>query len=304
MVDHAAMSISTREFGGFRTRVCEIDGAGPRLVFLHGFTDQAETWFPVMQLLAAQGQRSVAVDLPGAGHGDTLAPGAALPQFDPFSSALVDAWTEDGVAPILVGNSLGAAIALRAAQRTQLAGGGLVLISPAGIGYAPWVAVFQGLRPLHPILLTPVVPMPVYRWLAARLFAYLASGDGPLVPGAAATHASQFRRMRDVRRILGPGSQMVTELPEGGRPAMPSVNTAILWGRKDRMTPVRGAEILAALAPHADVRVLDGLGHCPQIERPDLLCELILEFVADAAASTSAPLRLVQPYPPAASAAP
>src|SRR5881392_1373577 len=52
-------------FGGFTTRVLELEGSGPPLVLLHGWADSADTWRPLLDRLGRIGRRAIAVDLPG-----------------------------------------------------------------------------------------------------------------------------------------------------------------------------------------------------------------------------------------------
>ena len=73
---------------GHRTRVLELEGAGPGIVLLHGWGDSADTWRPLLAELAMSGRRAIAVDLPGFGEASRLAPGAILPQLDDFAAAL------------------------------------------------------------------------------------------------------------------------------------------------------------------------------------------------------------------------
>ena len=44
-------------------------GEGPRLVFVHGFTQTANSWKPIAARFAADGYEAVVVDVPG--HGDS-----------------------------------------------------------------------------------------------------------------------------------------------------------------------------------------------------------------------------------------
>lgn len=64
-----------RIIAGIRTRTIEVDGREPALLLLHGFSDQADTWLPLLQELGVSGRRAVAVDLPGFGQSRPLKPG-------------------------------------------------------------------------------------------------------------------------------------------------------------------------------------------------------------------------------------
>jgi pimeloyl-ACP methyl ester carboxylesterase len=54
-------------YAGFQTRELVVTGRGPTVLLLHGFGDSADTWRPVLTLLAEAGQAAIAVDLPGFG---------------------------------------------------------------------------------------------------------------------------------------------------------------------------------------------------------------------------------------------
>ena len=122
-------------YGGIRTRVLELEGAGPPLLLLHGYSDSADTWRPLMRSLAARGRGAVAVDLPGFGRAEPAAPGQLLPALDEFTRALVSAHSREGGRPVIVGNSLGGVAGLRAAENAELPLAGVVGISPAGLGH-------------------------------------------------------------------------------------------------------------------------------------------------------------------------
>jgi pimeloyl-ACP methyl ester carboxylesterase len=56
----------------------------------------------------------------------------------------------------------------------------------------------------------------------------------------------------------------------------------IIWGTEDRILPwPEAAADLQAELPQADWVVLDGVGHCPQLDVPLEAAELILGFIRD-----------------------
>ena len=54
----------------------------------------------------------------------------------------------------------------------------------------------------------------------------------------------------------------------------------LVWGTRDRMVPHTGARILLEALPDTRVELLDGVGHCPQLEATERLLELLLPFPA------------------------
>jgi pimeloyl-ACP methyl ester carboxylesterase len=51
-----------------------------------------------------------------------------------------------------------------------------------------------------------------------------------------------------------------------------------VWGERDRMVSARGSRHLLAALPDARYERLDGVGHCPQLEVPELVCDLLTGF--------------------------
>jgi len=55
--------------------------------------------------------------------------------------------------------------------------------------------------------------------------------------------------------------------------------TLIVWGREDRIVPVRCGEQYRRLLPNATLTVFDKCGHLPPIEHPDAFARLVLDFL-------------------------
>jgi pimeloyl-ACP methyl ester carboxylesterase len=105
-----------------------IAGTAPRLVLLHGYTDDAACWAPVLPELAGLGE-VLAVD--ARGHGDSALPDGPVgpaPQADDVAAVLDD--LRLGHRVVLVGHSMGAVTAAQlAAVRPDLVSA-LVLEDP------------------------------------------------------------------------------------------------------------------------------------------------------------------------------
>ena len=52
----------------------------------------------------------------------------------------------------------------------------------------------------------------------------------------------------------------------------------LVWGDRDRLVSHRGAEVVLEALPGTRVELMQGVGHCPQIEACDRVLELLLEF--------------------------
>src|SRR5689334_14179757 len=247
-------------FGGWTTRVLELEGEGPPLVFFHGYADSADTWRLMLAELARHGRRAIAVDLPGFGAADRLTPaGPVLPQHDRFAAALLETV---GPGALVVGNSLGGCVAIRAAQNRRLQLGGIVPVSPAGLGLAPWLDVIEANPIVRTLLLAAApLPRPLVQALVGRIYRTIAFAPRAHVdPLVVRTFASHFRDTATVRRYLDTARRIFPELHDPFDFEQVSAPVLLVWGRRDAMVPHRGAEKLLAAVPESRLEMLDACG--------------------------------------------
>lgn len=278
------------ELGGFATRALELgaEAGAPRLVLLHGYSDSADTWRPLLGLLADEGIGALAVDLPGFGQAARLARDRPLlPQLDRFAAAAVEhaaASAQDGRA-FVAGNSLGGAVALRAAQRQELPIAGVMPIAPAGLDMARWLTVIEGAAAIQAILRSPL-PMPAFvvRELVGRTYRQLAcSRPAELDADVVASFTSHLATKRDVVRILGTGRTLRAELRDPFQLGWIRCPVLVVWGERDRMVHPAGAQRILSEVPGAELELLSGCGHCPQVECPERLVGLVHRLLGRAA---------------------
>ena len=147
---------------GYETRALELEGDGPPLLLLHGYSDSADTWRLLLDRLGKVGRRAVAVDMPGFGTCDLLADDEPiLPQLERFAAAAVE-WIAPKGGAIVCGNSLGGCVSLLLAEREDLGLAGIVPVAPAGLDMARWFAVIER-EPLLRAALASPVPLPSRR---------------------------------------------------------------------------------------------------------------------------------------------
>lgn len=265
--------------GGFSTRVLELEGDGPPLIFFHGFSDSADTWRAAMAKLGRLDRRAVAVDLPGFARASELKPGKVLPQLDRFGEAVTCYAAPDGGA-VVVGNSLGGCLALRLAERDELGLAGVVPVAPAGLDMAPWLRIIEAHPLVQGILKSPLpIPEQVLRTTVAEVYKRIAlHRPGSVDAKVIRSFTSHFADPRDVSRYLATGRAVFPELKDPFRLERIGCPVLVVWGEQDRMVPSKGAQRVVDALPRTRVEVLDECGHCPQIECPDRFAELLLDF--------------------------
>ena len=272
------------ELAGFETRALELEGEGPPVVFLHGYADSADTWRLVLDKFARRGRGALAVDLPGFGTADPLRrEGLMLEQLDEFVRAAVDVAADQAGGPVVVsGNSLGGCLALRAAEDPDAPIAGIVPIAPAGLEHPRWFAIIER-EPLVRLILRSPVPLPgpllqmtvgeVYRQLA---FARPRAAAGEVVRAFTSHHASKAH----VTRILDNGRRLLPELVGPFDLERVECPVLLIWGDRDRMVTHRGARHVTEALPDTTYELLEGIGHCPQLEAPERVADLVLGFLA------------------------
>jgi pimeloyl-ACP methyl ester carboxylesterase len=272
------------ELAGFETRALELEGRGPPLVLLHGFSDSADTWRLLLDRLGRREQRALALDLPGFATAAALdRERAVLEQLDAFTAAAIrHASGERRERVVVVGNSLGGVCALRAAERTDLPLRGIVPIAPAGLDMPRWFQVIER-DPLVRFVLRSPLPMPevAVRTVVGEAYRQLAFARPRATAGAiVSSFTSHFRDRRAVAGYLDVGRRMLPELNDPFRLDAVRVPVLLVWGDRDRMVSHKGSRRIIDAVPETTYELLRGVGHCPQVEAADRVVELLEEFLA------------------------
>jgi pimeloyl-ACP methyl ester carboxylesterase len=275
---------------GYETRVLELEGDGVPVIMFHGYADSADTWRHVLAGLARRGHRAMAFDLPGFGTADELTPDAILPQLDAFAAATLRYAGGRSGAPVLaMGNSLGGCVSLRLAERRGSKLAGVVAVAPAGLMMSRLLYLVQRDPLLKSLLALPApVPGAVLRAAVARLYVQLAfASPRSIDPGVISAFTYHHRHRAKVASYLDIAHRLIPELRspfELGRITAPVL---LVWGDRDRLVFHRGAERVLSAVPGSRLELLEGVGHCPQVEAPQRLIELLLAFCdeRDAAAA-------------------
>ncbi|MCW2984292.1 MAG: alpha/beta hydrolase [Conexibacter sp.] len=269
--------------GGVRTRALELEGDGPPLVLLHGFADSADTWRRALDLLARRGRRALAVDLPGYGAADRLTPDApVLDQYRTFARAAVGHASEEaGGAPVvLCGNSLGGAIALRAGEEPDLPLAAIVPVAPAGLDMPRWFGLIER-NPFVRALLAAPVPLPelLVRTVVGEAYRALAFAAPRAVAAEVIASFTAHHSTRDaVAGVLANGRRLLPELHDCFALADVRVPVLLVWGDRDRMVTHQGARRILDALPNTTYVLLDGVGHCPQVEDPERFVAALEDF--------------------------
>ena len=260
---------------GERVRIVESGRPGDfPVVLLHGWGASAYNFRGVLGSLGKAGYHAIAPDLRGHGWSETQFPR------DAWSARAMAAWVKQlldilGVERcVVVGQSIGGAIALDAAAMMPSRVVALVLLAPIGFTPVRRVVLARIFRWLHPST-TP-------RWLVALILRRIYGHRGRWTDRDLEEYWTPLRRGDVVKAIL----QSVREFdftPRDPRElTLGDTRLVIRFGELDRLIPARAAVPHARRFKSADVAVLDGVGHVPADEVPDDIAKLIVR-VADEA---------------------
>jgi pimeloyl-ACP methyl ester carboxylesterase len=260
------------------------------VVLLHGFGDTHATWRNVLPELARR-HRVISLDLPGFGA-SAARPGPLLDGQVAAVDGVLDALGVDGPVSV-VGNSMGGAAALRFALAHPARTERVAVIAPAGLGVGVpiWWRMLSGqLLSLRLVMLAlEVVPPSLVQSVARQIFLRLVVHDPARIDSTTLRELGRrYRTRRDIEDLYQLGHLLVDELASGAllsRAGSLEVPLLVLWGRHDRMVPVEHGRALADAVAGARLEVLEACGHCPQVERPDLLLPLLDRFLHPLAVS-------------------
>lgn len=230
----------------------------PPVVLIHGAGSHHLYWPPQVRRL--HDQRIFAVDLPG--HGKSA--GLGHQTVEDYGGEITEFLKALKLnAAILVGHSMGGAVALQVALHSPKRVLGLGLL---GCG--------AKLR-VNPTLLHSA-SAPATFAEAIRLVT-----DLSFSPEASPRLKEQAgQRMAETRPSVLYGDFLACDAFDvTDRLSKVSAPTLILCGAEDKMTPVKNSEFLQENIPGAQMEILPGAGHMLMLEQPDRVAVLLADFL-------------------------
>lgn len=258
-------------------------GEGPTVVLLHGMAGSCSTWRDVMPVLARD-HRVLAPDLLGHGasdrpHGDYTLAGHANRVRDLLVYLGVERAT-------IVGQSLGGGVAMQAAYQHPELCERLVLVSSGGLGReVSWMLralTLPGAELVLPVIAPAFVAErgeALNRWLVGHGIRAARVGEMWSAYRSLADGATRQAFLRTLRAVVDPGGQSISAVDRLYLAA--AVPTQIVWGDADPIIPVSHAHAAHEATPGSRLEVLEGVGHFPQVERPERVAQILVDFIAE-----------------------
>jgi pimeloyl-ACP methyl ester carboxylesterase len=248
-----------------------VGGSGTPIVLLHGVDMSWAAWSAVIPLL--EGHHTVFAPTLAGHRGGPPLPGGSM-GIGPIADALERQLDELGWERAhFAGNSLGGWLSVEMAQRGRAES--VVAFSPAG-AYSSWWAARRLtllLRLVGIAARLPGMERLVRFRVARRALGWLVWHHPHRLDAAAAIEV--LRDLRACTALAG----LIAGVKADGPPsfAVDDVPVRVAWARRDRLIPWRMYGIpFCALLPSAEQVILDGVGHVPMSDDPDLVADTIL----------------------------
>jgi len=267
----------------FTTRYLLVDGAriryidagrGVPVVFLHGLGASMYAWRKNLAAVAAAGFRVIAFDNRGFGLSDKPAAPYDNAAYARLAIALMDSLRLTDA--VLVGHSMGGAIAAQVAIEYPRRVRGLVLVGSAGLG-ARDPLLFRMAR--WPVLGRVVLAFRG-RGFTARLLRSTYFDPVRVTAADVDQYYAPVAQPQYGRALMGVLRQFRFDALQGrlDRIAAP---TLVLWGEEDRWVPLGLGRALAAGITRSAFLSVARAGHSVQEEAPDEVNHLVIRFLKD-----------------------
>jgi 3-oxoadipate enol-lactonase len=250
-----------------------VSGAGrDAILLIMGLGGHASEWGePFISGLAAQ-YRVIAMDNRGIDDSQTAATAWTMRDMAEDARAVLDA--EGLQRAHIAGTSMGGMIAQTLALEFPERVGRLILMATS----------FGGRESLPPLPAAASVLLPAPGLSVAELQRRaLGVLTGPGFAQARAELIAELAVLREKSptrgRVFKAQFAAIAESDRSQRVRDLVMPTLVLHGSEDPLIPVENGKQLASRIPDAKLLVLDGCGHFPHVEQPDVTVRAILEFL-------------------------
>jgi abhydrolase domain-containing protein 6 len=253
---------------------------GEPVLLLHGFASNKENWILIMPFLIKR-YRLFIPDLPGWGE-------SAFEVNEPYSIAAqvarIHFWTEKYLPDEfhVVGSSMGGGLASLLTIDYPEKILSLTLMNALGVFGAEQTFFEQELQKgrnhLIPSRLIGVVQMmstvtSYHRWALAALLAPVMYQE--LI---ARRHVNQYLFQQLLHHATSDTFAGLAQI---------KVPTFVFWGEDDQILHASCADVFKQLIPHAEMKILRGVGHLPMLEMPSVTARALQKFWVNASSRRS-----------------
>lgn len=241
-----------------------IDGDGPPLIFVHGYTTTSNFWWHQIPDLAKR-YRTVRFDL--RGHGDSGKPDGISYTIEAFATDLLEVMDAIDIdRAIIFGLSMGGAVVMQFALDHPERVAGLGLIGTTAHGLGPMVRADNVLSRIKEIG-TAAASKEVITHSFSR------HTDSAIVEWA------QREVIKTPRHVAEPAILSLDGFDVREEIGNLSVPTLIIVGEEDEITPVASSKFLHNAIPGSELHIIPKAAHFPMLERSHTFNQKALAFL-------------------------
>lgn len=229
----------------------------PPLIFLHGWRSEGVVWRGVCERLHEHGHAMYALDLPGFGGSEISKTPQSLDDYALVAAEFMRTLNLEGA--IVIGHSFGGSVAIKLAAKYPSLVSKLILVDSAGVRKR---TLRKRAIALCAQLVKPIFAPRFMQPLRKKLYAMLGAEDYLTTP----TLTETFRLVvnEDIAPILSSIAQ----------PAL------IIWGDRDRATPLKDARVFERAIQNAALVILKGAGHYSFLDKQDEWIECVAKWLS------------------------
>jgi pimeloyl-ACP methyl ester carboxylesterase len=228
------------------------------IIILHGWQSSKEKWQAVKENLEKQGLKVIVPDLPGFKKETELKKPWDLDDYIDWFTQLNNREDESF---FLLGHSFGGRMAIKFAVKYPEKLKGLILVSAAGIKHKKTFK--QNLFFQIAKIGGKFSFLPFFNFFRKAFYKFIVREKDYV-------HTQGF--LKDAfKKII---TEDLTDYLEKIK-----ISTLIIWGGKDKITPLSDAHLINKKNPNSKLEVLKNVGHSPHQEAPEILAEKIINFI-------------------------
>lgn len=232
-------------------------GSGQPLLILHGWRSSSNAWVEIQSGLVEKDYKVISIDMPGFGKSDVPSTVWGVDEYSEFVLDFVNKLKLDTF--VLLGHSFGGQTAVKFASDNQDRVSKLILIAPSAIRKKKGV----GNKGIMYFAKIAKLLIPFGKDFAKKvLYKILQRGDYMRAHGI----------MKEIFKKV---------ISQDMSPLLPSirVSTLLLWGSKDDSVSVEDGRLIQDVMPNADLKIITGAKHSPNLTNPKQVIEIIDRFI-------------------------
>lgn len=236
----------------------KVSGSGEDLLIIHGWGGNSDFWIDVQKELSKNGFKVFTFDLPG--FGKTKEPNSIWEVKD-YENFVIEFIRKNNLDQFyLIGHSFGGKISIKLASKNILNIKKMILCAPSGI------KVNLGIKTniiLFFVNIGKIIPFSFFKNFLKKILYFLIRKRD---------YAKATSKMREI---------MKNAIKEEITPLLKDikVETLLIWGKNDRMVPLKYANIFKEGIRNSSLVVIENSGHSPNKDNPIKLSKEIIKFL-------------------------